>query len=313
MSRPLLYDIWPTVIERMDLANRILITQKCSALRRTEQRCRADANIIEITSTSLKINNTSFQVEKYESGEHAEVFKDTVNSKRVVLKTTVLLYEARMRLFKAIMKRRSGILNVKNLSILVDVNSPPNLKLCVQNLKVARPYCDLGELFREKERRTISLIVNLQKALTADSFPLESLEIDNNFSLVSSGVAKTVITTRSPYGIQNSNIHRVLIKNCTMISTRVADLIRNWQVSEPEVGRHYSMETGCFDSVVRYFSVAEQAPGAQVNATLASGMFQFGLTFPINQEKVLNVFMDNGKDENGMDKYVIHFKIDPNL
>ncbi|PIC42003.1 hypothetical protein B9Z55_009219 [Caenorhabditis nigoni] len=97
MSRPLLYDLWPTVMERMDLAN---------TLRRTDQRCQAKANTVEITTNSVKINNTSFYVEKYESGEHTEISKDDMDSKTVVMKTTVPLPEAREKLFKTIMKRK---------------------------------------------------------------------------------------------------------------------------------------------------------------------------------------------------------------
>ncbi|ULT99264.1 hypothetical protein L3Y34_000539 [Caenorhabditis briggsae] len=94
---------------------------------------------------------------------------------------------------------------------------------------------------------------------------------------------------------------------------RVMDLLENWQISDPEIGRHYSMETGSYDLVLKYFSAAEQSPGAQINERLASGMFHYGLTFPINQEKVLNVFLEHVKKENGMEEYVMHFKIDPKL
>ncbi|ULT99265.1 hypothetical protein L3Y34_000540 [Caenorhabditis briggsae] len=314
MSRPLLYDIWPTVIERMELSNRILMIQKCSALRRTEQRCRADANTVEITANSVKINKTSFQVEKYESGEHIEVSKENGGSKTVVLKTTVPLLEARMKLLKAVMKRRSGMLNVKNLSILGDVISPPNLKLCVQNVKVGKPYGPFQEVFREKERRTIRMIVNLHKTLTADSFPLESLEIDNNFSLVSSGVAKTVITTREAIGIQSTNIHRIHVKNCIIDWLTVTALVENWQNSKPEIGRHYSLEvSNRIGSAFRYFLSAQDSPGVQRNYKLANEMYQYGLTFPINQEKVLNVFMEHVKKENRMEEHVMHFKVDPKL
>ncbi|PIC42005.1 hypothetical protein B9Z55_009220 [Caenorhabditis nigoni] len=184
MSRPLLYDLWPTVMERMDLANRILLTQKCPALRRTDQRCQAKANTVEITTNSVKINNTSFYVEKYESGEHTEISKDDMDSKTVVMKTTVPLPEAREKLFKTIMKRKYGNLKVKNLSIIGDLNFPPNLKLCVQNLNVAKPDTNFLEAFSEKRKRTRNLIVDLEKALTADSFPLESLEIDYNFAVI---------------------------------------------------------------------------------------------------------------------------------
>ncbi|UMM21937.1 hypothetical protein L5515_003397 [Caenorhabditis briggsae] len=199
MSRPLLYVFLPTVIERMDLANRIVVSQKCPALRRTDQRCPADANTVEITTNSIKINNTSFQVEKYESGEHIEIFRD-VDSKTVVLKTTVPLPEAKKKLFETIMKIRSGILKVKNLSILGDLNCfLPNLKLCVQNLKVAKPYTNFLEAYSEKQKKTSSLIVDLQKVLTADSFPLESFEMDYNFAGISNIPANTVITTRQQF------------------------------------------------------------------------------------------------------------------
>ncbi|PIC41798.1 hypothetical protein B9Z55_009091 [Caenorhabditis nigoni] len=159
--------------------------------------------------------------------------------------------------------------------------------------------------------RTASLVVDLQKALTADSFPLESLEIDSTLALVSSAEAKTVITTRSPQGIQTSDIHRIYIKYCTIDWLAVMDLIRNWQNSDPEIGRHYSMETESVDLVMNYISVVRQSPGAQINKRLASGISPYGFTFPINQEKVLNVFLDRFKKENGMEEYVIHFKIDP--
>ncbi|CAO4368857.1 unnamed protein product [Caenorhabditis nigoni] len=210
MPRPLLYDIWPTVIERMDLANRILMTQRCPALRRTDQRCPAEANTVEITpGHSVKINNTSFYVIEYRSRGHIEIFKDDVNCKTVVLKTTVPVDEAREKLFETLMKRRSGIVKAKNLAIHGDLNFPPNLKLCVQNLKVAKPDCNFQEAFREKEKRTATLIVDLQKVLTADSFPLETFDLDNNFTLVPSATAKAVITYREAVGIQTSDIHRI--------------------------------------------------------------------------------------------------------
>ncbi|ULT99263.1 hypothetical protein L3Y34_000538 [Caenorhabditis briggsae] len=94
VSRPLLYDLWPTVIDRMDLANRILISQKCPAICRMDQRRPVGAVTIETSAKCLKINNTSFYVEKYDSGEHFLVFKDDGDAKTVVLKTTVPVDEA---------------------------------------------------------------------------------------------------------------------------------------------------------------------------------------------------------------------------
>ncbi|PIC41797.1 hypothetical protein B9Z55_009090 [Caenorhabditis nigoni] len=193
MPRPLIFDLWPTVIDRMDLANRILLTQKYPAFRRTDQRCSAKVTTVEITTNSVKINNTSFYVAEYETGERMEIFKYTVNSKAVVLKTTVPLCEAKKKLFETIMKRRSGILRVKNLSILGKLSFPPNLKLCVRNLKVARPYRNFQEDDMIKQTRTSTLYKDLQKVLTADSFPLESLEMDYNFSARLDAPAKIVI------------------------------------------------------------------------------------------------------------------------
>ncbi|PIC41795.1 hypothetical protein B9Z55_009088 [Caenorhabditis nigoni] len=216
MSRPLIFDLWSTVMDRMDLANRILLSQKCPAFRRTDQRCSAKAATVEITTNSVKINNTSFYVAEYETGEHIEVFRNGVKWKMVFLRTTVPLREAKKKLFKAIMKRRSGTLNVQNLSILGDLNFPPNLKLCVQNVNVARPYRNFQEDDRIKQTRTSTLYKDLQKVLTADSFPLETLEMDYNFSARLAAPAKTVILVGEPYGIEVSDIHRIHVKKCTM-------------------------------------------------------------------------------------------------
>ncbi|CAO4384518.1 unnamed protein product [Caenorhabditis nigoni] len=310
MSRPLIYDLWPTVIERMDLANRILLSQKCPAIRRTDKRRPIGAVAIETSANCVKINNTSFYFEKYDYGKHILVFNSDGDAKTVVLKTNVPRYEAKRKLFATIMKRRSGILKVTNLSIIGYLNFPPNLKLCVQNVKIVRPSY---EAHINERIRTLALIADLQKALTADSFPLESLEINNTFALVSSGEAKTVITTRYAWGIQTSDIHRIHVKHCFMDSVTVTALVENWQISEPEIGRHYSMETESYEIVEKYFSTAEHTTGAQVNERLGNKPSSFGLTFPINQEKVLNVFLEHVKKENGMDAYVIHFKIDPKL
>ncbi|CAO4368853.1 unnamed protein product [Caenorhabditis nigoni] len=250
MSRPLLFDLWPTVMDRMDLANRILLTQKYPAFRRTDQRCSAKATNIEITTNSVKINNTSFYVAKYETGERMEIFKDTVNSNAVVLKTTLPLREAKKKLFKTIMKRRSGTLKLKNLSVLGDLNFPPNLKLCVHNLKVARPYRDFQEDDMIKQVRTAMLYNDLQKILTADSFPLESLEMDYNFSVRLDAPAKTVILVGQAFGIEASDIHRIHVKNCTMNWQNVIDLVGRWRIVQPEIGRHYSLETGRGDVVL---------------------------------------------------------------
>ncbi|CAO4384519.1 unnamed protein product [Caenorhabditis nigoni] len=313
MSRPLLFDLWPTVMDRMDLANRILLTQKYPAFRRTDQRCSAKATNIEITTNSVKINNTSFYVAKYETGERMEIFKDTVNSNAVVLKTTVPLCEAKKKLFKTIMKRRSGTLKLKNLSVLGDLNFPPNLKLCVHNLKVARPYWDFQEDDMIKQVRTAMLYNDLQKILTADSFPLESLEMDYNFSVRLDAPAKTVILVGQAYGIEASDIHRIHVKNCVMYCTNVFALVENWQLSKPEVGRHYSLETGSGDVAIGYFAAAEMSRGRGKNFKFANDLYTYGFTFKINREKVLNVFLETGKDDDEMDKYVMHFKIEPKM
>ncbi|PIC41790.1 hypothetical protein B9Z55_009083 [Caenorhabditis nigoni] len=315
MSRPLIFDLWPTVMDRMDLANRILLSQKCPALRRTDQRCPDVAATVEITPDYVRINDTTFYVEKYESGEHIEVSMDTFcghHFKTVVLKTTVPLPEAREKLFETIMKRRSGVLKVKNMSVLRDLNLPPNLKLCVQNLKVARPYSNSREDDMIKQTRTLTLFKDLQKVLTADSFPLESLEMDYNFSsLRIEAPAKTVVLTGQAYGIETSNIHRIHVKYCNMDPVRVMDLVERWQMVQPEVGRHYSLETGHRDEAIGYFTAAQISPGAEENFKFANDLFTYGFTFSINQEKVLNVFMETGKDDDGMNKYVMHFKVDP--
>ncbi|CAO4368856.1 unnamed protein product [Caenorhabditis nigoni] len=315
MPRPLLYDLWQTVIDRMDLANRILLSQKCPALRRTDQRCSAKATTVEITKDDVRINNTTFYVEKYHSGEHIEVSMDTFcghHFKTVVLKTTVPLPEARKKLFETIMKRRSGILGVKNLSILGDLNFPPNFKLCVQNLKVARPYSNSREDDMIKQTRTLALFKDLQKVLTADSFPLESLEMDYNFSSLRIGApAKTIVLTGQAYGIETTDIHRIHVKYCNMDPVRVMDLVERWQMVQPEVGRHYSLETGHRHVAIEYFKAAQMSPGAEENFKFANDLFTYGFTFWINEEKVLNVFMETGKDDDGMDKYVMHFKVDP--
>ncbi|ULT99262.1 hypothetical protein L3Y34_000537 [Caenorhabditis briggsae] len=313
MSRPLIFDLWPTVMDRMDLANRILLTQKYPEFRGTDQRCSAKATTVEITTNSVKINNTSFYVEKYESGEHMEVFQDGGKSKAVVLKTTVPLREAKKKLFGTILKRRSGILKVKNLSVLGDLNFPPNLKLCVQNLKVARPYCDFQEDDMIKQIRTSTLYNDLQKVLTADSFPLESLEMDYNFSVRLDAPAKTVVLVGQAFGIEASDIHRIHVKNCNMNWMNVIDLVGRWRMVQPEIGRHYSLETGRGDVAIGYFTAAEMSPGRGKNFKFANDLYTYGFTFSINREKVLNVSLETGKDEDGMDKYVMHFKIDPKL
>ncbi|CAO4368811.1 unnamed protein product [Caenorhabditis nigoni] len=311
MSRPLLYDLWPTVIDRMDLANRILLSLKCPALRRTEQRCQAKANTVEITTNSVKINNTNFYVEKYESGEHTEISKDDMDSKTVVLKTTVPVDEAREKLLKTIMKRKSGILKVKNLSIIGDLNFPPNLKFCVQNLNVAKPDTNFLEAFSENRKRTRNLIVDLPKVLTADSFPLKSLEMDYNFAVISNIPATTVITTRQQFGMEAVNIHRVHVKNCVVDWLNARDLVERWQISKPEIGRHWSLEE-CYNVVYDIFSGATGAPGAHWKFS-GKGIFVYDLIFSIDEEKVLNVFTEVVEKEHGMEEYVVHFKVDPKL
>ncbi|PIC41766.1 hypothetical protein B9Z55_009063 [Caenorhabditis nigoni] len=315
MSRPLLYDLWPTVMERMDLANRIQLSLKCPALRRTDQRCPAKANTVEIATNGVKINNTSFYVEKYESEsdtKHIEILKDDGDTKTVVLKTTVPLLEAREKLFETIMKRRSGIVKVKNLSIIGDLNCvPPNLKLCVQNFKIAKPDTNFLEAFSEKRKRTRNLIVDLQKVLTADSFPLESLEMDYNFAVISNIPATTVITTRQQFGMQAVDIHRIHVKNCVSDWLDARDLVERWQISKPEIGRHWSLE-GCSKVVSKIFVAAAYAPGARRYFT-CKRISAYDLIFPIDEEKVLNVFTEVVEKEHGMDEYVVHFKVVPKL
>ncbi|CAO4368833.1 unnamed protein product [Caenorhabditis nigoni] len=311
MSRPLLYDLWPTVIDRMDLANRILLSLKCPALRRTDQRCPAKANTVEITPDIVKINNTSFYVIEYRSRGHIEISKDDVDSKTVVLKTTVPLPEAREKLFETIMKRRSGILKVKNLSIIGDLNFPPNLKLCVQNFKIAKPDTNFLEAFSEKRKRTRNLIVDLQKALTADSFPLESLEMDYNFAVISNIPATTVITTRQQFGMEAVDIHRIHVKNCVVDWLNARDLVERWQISKPEIGRHWSLE-GHSSVVSKIFVAAAYAPGARRYFS-CKRISAYDLIFPIDEEKVLNVFTEVVEKEHGMEEYVVHFKVVPKL
>ncbi|UMM21939.1 hypothetical protein L5515_003399 [Caenorhabditis briggsae] len=199
--------------------------------------------------------------------------------KTVFLKTTVPLPEAQKKLFERILKKRAGILKVKNLSILGDVNLPLNLRLCVQNLNV-KTDCNFREDDTIKQTRTLTFFNDLQKVLTADSFPLESLELDYNFSLSKGAPAKTVILIGQAFGIVASNIHRIYVKYCIMDSSNVIDLVKRWQMVKPEIGRHYSLEPQRSDTAIG-----------------ASGMFPFGLCFPISRDKMLNVYMEIGKNK----------------
>ncbi|CAP38081.2 Protein CBG21126 [Caenorhabditis briggsae] len=311
MPRPLLYDIWPTVIERMELSNRILMTQRCPALRRTDHRCPAEVHTVEITPDVVKINNTSFYVIEYRSRGHIEIFKDDVNCKTVILKTTVPVDKAREKLFNTLMKGRSGILKVKNLSILGDLNLPPNLRFCVRNFKVAKPDYDPEEDFLEREKRTLTLMVDLQKALTADSFPLESFEYDNSFTLVPNIPAKTAITITEAVGIHDSDMHRIHVKYWEIDWWTVGEIVDSWQNSKPEIGRHYSMEVYYqIDTTIEYFTSDEHDPEVERNFNLPNGTYEYGLIFPIDKEKKLNVLLEQITKENGIEIYVMHFKID---
>ncbi|PIC41794.1 hypothetical protein B9Z55_009087 [Caenorhabditis nigoni] len=82
---------------------------------------------------------------------------------------------------------------------------------------------------------------------------------------------------------------------------------------QPEIGRHYSLETGHGDVAIGFFTGAQRSPGAEKNFKFANDLYTYGFTFKINQEKVLNVFMETGKDDDGMDRYVMHFKIEPKM
>ncbi|CAO4384520.1 unnamed protein product [Caenorhabditis nigoni] len=309
MSQPLTFDLWQTVMDRMDLAHRFLLSQKCPALRRTDQRCPDKATTVEIKKDSVRINNTTFYVKKYQSGQHMEISEDDGDSKTVVLKTTVPLRVAKKKLFETIMKRRSGVVKVKHLSIIGDLNLPPNLKLCVRNLKVAKPDFSFLEDFSEKQRRTLTLIVDLQKILTTKSFPLESLEMDYNFAVIPNIPTKTLITTRQQFGMEAVDIHRIHVKNCVNDWLNARDLVARWQMSKPEIGRHWSLE-GHHSVVDSIYSAARKAPGAQVRFR-GKGFFGHDVTFPIDEEKVLNVFTEVVENENGMEEYVVHFKVDP--
>ncbi|CAO4368858.1 unnamed protein product [Caenorhabditis nigoni] len=97
-----------------------------------------------------------------------------------------------------------------------------------------------------------------------------------------------------------------------MNRVRVRNLVENWQNSKPEIGRHYSLEVyNRIDTAIRYFTSDQHPPEVQRNLNLAPGTFEYSLTFPINREKVLNVLLEKITNEIGMDKYVMHFKIDP--
>ncbi|CAO4368855.1 unnamed protein product [Caenorhabditis nigoni] len=314
MSRSLIFDLRQTVMDRMDLATRFLLSQKCPALRRTDQRCPDKATTVEIKKDSVRINNTTFYVKKYQSGQHMEISDDDGDSKTVVLKSTVPLRVAKKKLFETIMKRRSGVVKVKNLSIIGDLNFPPNLKLCIRNLNIAKPAFSFLEDFSEKQRRTSTLIVDLQKILTADSFPLESLEMDYNFAVISNIPTKTLITTRQQFCMEHPahepvDIHRIHVKNCVTDWLDARYLVARWQMCKPEIGRHWSLE-GYQNVVNSIYSAAEQAPGAEIRYR-GKGFFGDHVTFPIDEEKVLNVFTEVVENENGTEEYVIHFKVDP--
>ncbi|CAO4368851.1 unnamed protein product [Caenorhabditis nigoni] len=64
---------------------------------------------------------------------------------------------------------------------------------------------------------------------------------------------------------------------------------------------------------IGYFAAAEMSRGRGKNFKFANDLYTYGFTFKINREKVLNVFLETGKDEDGMDKYVMHFKIEPKM
>ncbi|PIC42006.1 hypothetical protein B9Z55_009221 [Caenorhabditis nigoni] len=106
-------------------------------------------------------------------------------------------------------------------------------------------------------------------------------------------------------------IHRIHVKNCVVDWLNARDLVERWQISKPEIGRHWSLE-GCYNVVTDIFSGATGAPGAHRKFS-GKGMFVYDLIFSIDEEKVLNVFTEVVEKENGMDEYVVHFKVVPKL
>ncbi|PIC41801.1 hypothetical protein B9Z55_009093 [Caenorhabditis nigoni] len=307
MSRPLIYDMWPSVMQYMDLGNRTLLSLKYPKIRRTDKRCPAKAERIHVTEMGVKMNDTKFIVEKYESGEYMETSGSLDSSRTIILKTEIPISQAKNQLFLAFFDRKIDIntLIVDRDFRREDVSWPSDLKIRVRNLWVP-PYQSHLETYANTVLETRDFLNEIYKIL---SHPLESIDL-GTCVLMSHSVtnsAKSLIVHKYAHGIEECESHRIHVQNTRTHFLEPEKIVEKWQLTKPEVGRHFSLATDNLSWAQWVFRTIEMRPDAHVTYALSSDVSSYGITIPIGNGTEINVFVTSSKKGS---EYVLNFKID---
>ncbi|ULT99266.1 hypothetical protein L3Y34_000541 [Caenorhabditis briggsae] len=308
MSKPLNYDMWPPVMQYMDLGNRTLLSLKYPKIRLTDKRCPARVERIHVTEMGVKVNDTKFIVKKYESGEYMETSgSDSDPSRTIILKTEVPVSQAKQQLFLAFFHRKLDI----NTLILdrefrrEDVSWPSDLKIKIRNLWVS-PYQSHFETYANTVLETRDFLNEINGIL---SHPLESMDL-GTCVLMSHSVtnsAKTLLVHKYAHGIEECGSHRIHVQNTRTHFLEPVRIVEKWQLTKPEVGRHFSLATDNLSWAQWVFRTIEMRPDAHVTFALSTDVISYGITFPIGNGKEINVFVTSSKKGS---EYVLNFKID---
>ncbi|CAO4368861.1 unnamed protein product [Caenorhabditis nigoni] len=293
----------------MDLGNRTLLSLKYPKIRRTDKRCPAKAETIHVTEMCVKLNDTKFIVEKYESGEYMETSGSPDSSRTIILKTNIPLYQAKNQLFLALFNRKIDIdtLIVDRDFRREDVSWPSDLKIRVRNLWMS-PYHSHSETYANTVLETRDFLNEIKRILKV---PLESINL-GTCVLISHPVtnsAENVIVHNYAHGIEECESHRIHVNNTRTHSLEPEKIVEKWQLTEPEVGRHFSLATDDLLWALRVLRTIEMRPDAQINVALSSDVSSYGITIPIANGTEINVFVTGSRQRL---EYVLNFIVDEN-
>ncbi|PIC41803.1 hypothetical protein B9Z55_009094 [Caenorhabditis nigoni] len=255
----------------------------------------------------VKMNDTKFIVEKYESGEYMETSGSLDSSRTIILKTNIPLYQAKNQLFLAFFDRKIDIntLIVDRDFRREDVSWPNDLKIKIRNLWMS-PYHSHSETYANTVLETRDFLNEIKRILKV---PLESINL-GTCVLISHPVtnsAENVIVHNYAHGIEELESHRIHVQNTRTNSLEPEKIVEKWQLTKPEVGRHFSLATDDLPWALRVLRTIEMRPDAQINFALSSEVSSYGITIPIGDGTEINVFVSGSRQRL---EYVLNFKVD---
>ncbi|KAF1767730.1 hypothetical protein GCK72_007689 [Caenorhabditis remanei] len=300
------------ILPYMDPNTRFNLCHKCPAISQILKHLPVTIDHIQLGITNIVINGTTYTLHSHANSAHA-VPKD--NNHQLVGKhfirlsrdgevvervfPTKNLATATQYMYRKFLK--DGNFVIDTLSILgYGVPSFPT-RLRVNNLKCPR-------------LRTYDSIDQLEQIISDDSFPVESIEITIDESIIHhpfiQNAQKLIIMEQTEFNRQLVPIHRnAYLKNVACFRWQMMHLIIFWKEGNCAVGTHLAMETtGGFGLESMRFPVEDELVGRKaIIKNKMSNQDMECINVPMENNLEINIYIEQLNPE----RNIVHFEVYP--